>query len=459
MLGRFLYILLVLSVALPVQAASPYGRFHALVIGIKDYQHLTPLKTPIADAKAVGKLLKEQYGFTVELVLNPDRDRLVEAIYKLRSTMTEEEDSLLIYYAGHGALDKTTGVDYWQPVNAQRHSDLYWVPTSRVTDTLRAIGAKHVLVVADSCYSGSLLRDSGAKLAAGMSRDKFLQRMFQRRSRTALTSGGEEPVLDSDGSGHSVFAWVFLEILRKNQDVLEGDTLFDRIKRPVALKADQTPLYGDIRKAGQDVEQGDFVFVPKALQGQKEPPVVAQTERRGGDNFARRGDNGQLVGQRTERTESVRPPVIGQYIDHGDGTVTDTKTGLMWKRCSEGLSGDNCEDGEIERYNWDDAMQRFKNVSYAGYADWRLPTIDELKTLVQCSKGVRGKRSGWCNKGSEMPTINEPAFPNTPVWFYWSGSPSAGNSLSAWGVGFSYGSSGYNYRHYFNVVRLVRGGQ
>jgi hypothetical protein len=35
-----------------------------------------------------------------------------------------------------------------------------------------------------------------------------------------------------------------------------------------------------------------------------------------------------------------------QYIDHGDGTITDTKNGLMWNRCLEGLSGTNCEYGE-----------------------------------------------------------------------------------------------------------------
>ena len=161
-------LLFFLSAAIPVQAASPYGRFHALVIGVEDYQHLTPLKTPVADAKAVASLLKEQYGFAVQLVLNPSRDQLEKAVYDLRRTMTREEDSLLIYYAGHGFLDKTTGVDYWQPVNAQRNSELYWVPTSRITDTLRAISAKHVLVVADSCYSGSLLRvDSGTNFFSG----------------------------------------------------------------------------------------------------------------------------------------------------------------------------------------------------------------------------------------------------------------------------------------------------
>ena len=78
---------------------------------------------------------------------------------------------------------------------------------------------------------------------------------------------------------------------------------------------------------------------------------------------------------------------IGQYIDHGDGTLTDTKTGLMWKRCLEGLSGVNCEEGKVKTYTWGEAVRRFKDVEYAGYTDWRLPTIKELETLLQCSKG------------------------------------------------------------------------
>ncbi|XCN71334.1 MAG: DUF1566 domain-containing protein [Candidatus Electrothrix aestuarii] len=146
---------------------------------------------------------------------------------------------------------------------------------------------------------------------------------------------------------------------------------------------------------------------------------------------------------------------IGQYIDHGDGTVTDTKTGLMWKRCSEGLSGGDCEEGKAERYTFDEAVQRFKDVKYAGHADLRLPTIDELKTLVYCSEGK--DKEGDCNDGSAEPTINQQAFPNTH-WAYWSGSPSASSSDRAWRVYFSSGSSSIYPRAFSHAVRLVRGG-
>ncbi|WP_339138046.1 MAG: DUF1566 domain-containing protein [Candidatus Electrothrix sp. GW3-4] len=147
-------------------------------------------------------------------------------------------------------------------------------------------------------------------------------------------------------------------------------------------------------------------------------------------------------------------------IDNHDGTITDRETGLMWKRCPEGLSGVNCEEGKVKGYTWNKAVEHFKLIEYAGYKDWRLPTIDEQKTLVYCSKGVRNKKSGGCHKGSERPTINQQAFPNTLSSRYWSGSPHAYNSDVAWFVNFSSGDSGFSTRNYYHyAVRLVRGGQ
>ncbi|XCN74950.1 MAG: caspase family protein [Candidatus Electrothrix aestuarii] len=361
-------LLLIALTVLPAaaQAQESFGRFHALVIGNQNYRYLTKLKTPKADAEAVAKVLQDQYGFTVDLLLDKSRAEILLALARLRKTMTSEEDNLLIYYAGHGYLDVPTGTGYWQPVDAQTDNTVYWIPTDEITRLLRAIRARHVLVVADSCYSGSLLmRDSGARLPTGVERDEWLHRMQKRRSRTALTSGGEEPVADGGGSGHSVFAKVFLEVLLENKGILDGDRLFDRIKTPVAANAEQTPFYGIIRMTNHDM--GDFLLVPKELQ-----EVVLQQQTGKVDlSWLRRG------GQEGRR--------IGKYINHGDGTITDTKSGLMWKRCLEGLSGVKCEEGKVKKYEYDEAVQRFKGVEYAGYTDWRLPTFDELKNLVHCT--------------------------------------------------------------------------
>lgn len=138
-----------------------------------------------------------------------------------------------------------------------------------------------------------------------------------------------------------------------------------------------------------------------------------------------------------------------QLTDNGNGTVTDTKTGLMWKKCMEGVSGDNCDSGSAGSFTWQTALQQPGVVNtgggFAGQTDWRLPNIKELRSIVE-EKCVD-------------PSINLTRFPNTPSSVVWSGSPSAYGSDYAWYVNFGNGySSIYNRYHYFQV-RLVRGGQ
>ncbi len=77
--------------------------------------------------------------------------------------------------------------------------------------------------------------------------------------------------------------------------------------------------------------------------------------------------------------------------------------------------------------------------------------------MVYCSKGKNER--GSCKDGSETPTINQQAFPNTGKNLFWSGSPVAGNSGSAWYVSFGYGYSYIFNRYNDRAVRLVRGGQ
>ena len=120
---------------------------------------------------------------------------------------------------------------------------------------LRANPAKHILLVADSCFSGTLTR--GLSIADRTS--GYVERLASKKARTALTSGGLEPVADGGGSGHSAFALAFLNSLRDNNRILEGSTLFSQLRRNVILNSDQTPEYGVIHKCGDD--GGDFLFV------------------------------------------------------------------------------------------------------------------------------------------------------------------------------------------------------
>ena len=262
----------------PVPAAErppvPFGRYHALVIGNNAYTDMSPLKTAVNDVTAVAELLRTTYGFTVTLLTNATREDIISALDQLRATLTEQ-DNLLLYYAGHGVLDTSEERGYWLPVNAKHDSRVQWVSNTTITDTLKAMAAKHILVVADSCYSGTLVRGIDlVRPSSGTERDTYLTRIAQRRSRTVLTSGGLEPVADNGGGGeHSVFARALLTALHENRDVLDGQQLFHLIRRPVILNAAQTPEYTDMRYAGH--EGGDFLFVRRAPSGSQGQPANA----------------------------------------------------------------------------------------------------------------------------------------------------------------------------------------
>lgn len=96
------------------------GKYYALVIGINQYSAPMPqLKTAVNDAKAIASLLKDRYGFEVILLLDGQatRQAILNNINKYRSVLTEN-DSLLIYYGGHGYFDKDADKGYWLPVDA-----------------------------------------------------------------------------------------------------------------------------------------------------------------------------------------------------------------------------------------------------------------------------------------------------------------------------------------------------
>jgi LysM repeat protein/adenylate kinase len=249
------------DVAKGVTRDLDFGHYHALVIGNNNYEHLPKLRTAVTDATAVADLLRQHYNFGVTLLRNASRKEVIVALDKLRASLLER-DNLLIYYAGHGILDNEAERGYWLPVDAHKDIRANWISVTDITDTLKALTAKHVLVVADSCYSGTLVRNvDTAGLKTGTAREVYWARMVQKRSRTALTSGGVEPVLDGSGGSHSVFAKAFLTILSENRDILEGQQLFASIRPLVMVNSPQTPEYANIRFAGH--EGGDFLFVPK----------------------------------------------------------------------------------------------------------------------------------------------------------------------------------------------------
>ena len=244
-----------ISPAVPAPAPTPGGRYLALIIGNDRYASFAPLRTAQADAQALATVLTKDYGFSVTVLTDATRYQIVSALSTLRREATEN-DNVLIYYAGHGYLDDTTSRGYWLPVDAERDNVANWLSTTDITDMLAGLQARHALILADSCFSGTLLRSDPT--VAIDERQSLLEKLAARRSRTIMTSGGLEPVGDGGAGQHSIFAATLLRALYDNHHALEAGRLFMQIRDRVALNASQTPQYGPLRNAGHD--GGDFIF-------------------------------------------------------------------------------------------------------------------------------------------------------------------------------------------------------
>ena len=139
-----------------------------------------------------------------------------------------------------------------------------------------------------------------------------------------------------------------------------------------------------------------------------------------------------------------------RFNDQHDGTVLDSKTNLIWKRCSEGQTwdGTTCA-GSASTYTWQGALSATealnKGEGFAGKTDWRVPNIKELGSIVELK--------------CYSPAINLSVFPDTPSENVWSSSPYAYYSYVAWNVNFDDGYDGPYAKDNSLQVRLVRSGQ
>lgn len=140
------------------------------------------------------------------------------------------------------------------------------------------------------------------------------------------------------------------------------------------------------------------------------------------------------------------------YTNHGNGTVTDNDTGLMWMQCSVGLSGETCTTGFANGMNWKQALESAQSANSAnggtgayGYTDWRLPNRKELGSLTETA--------------CFAPAINTTLFPNTVSDGYWSASPGNYFINTAWSVLFDVGSESDELKDSSFYVRLVRDSQ
>jgi hypothetical protein len=249
----------------PADSQNPASGMFALVIAINEYSDpaVPRLTTAIADGVAITAILHERYGFETTFLPDATKSDILSALDKYESL--SESSSLLIYYAGHGTYDKASDTGYWIPSDARKTNGASWPQSIRaadITNRIRAIRARHILMISDSCYSGRFTRNPGdaAPAYTEAEHDEFVQRAAAARSRNLMSSGFDEPVSDLGGGDHSVFAAALLTGLGSTSKAsfTAGELFYDYVAVPVTVRAPQRPQYIPIQ--GADPGGGDFVF-------------------------------------------------------------------------------------------------------------------------------------------------------------------------------------------------------
>ena len=231
------------------------------------YIHWPRLNTAVNDAKAFKDVLLARYHFDekhlIELYDEEATRKNIIAQCRHLAGKLSDDDSLVIFYAGHGQLDSITKEGSWIPVESGIKDASAWISNHDIKNYLKidAIKAKHILLISDSCFSGDFFR--GHRGALPEVTDTVIKKAFNLSSRQAVTSGGLEPVSDAGFGDHSVFSYFLLKALNENRKpFLIPSDFFPVIKAGVAENAEQFPQYGSLKDTGGS-QGGEIVLFLK----------------------------------------------------------------------------------------------------------------------------------------------------------------------------------------------------
>jgi len=242
-----------------------YSDSHALIIGINDFQHASPLEYAISDVEAISEALIKKFGFPkehVQLLTNKEatRGNIMSAYMGYSQSGTEINDRILVFYAGHGVTQRGARgeIGFLVPHDGNLEDLSTLIRWDEFTYNAELIRAKHILFIMDACYGGLIFQRA---MPAGSMR--FLKDMLLRPVRQAITAGkADQVVADSGGPrpSHSVFTGHLLDALDGNATTDDGvlaasgvmSYVYDKVSKDIHSR--QTPHYGFFDG------DGDFIF-------------------------------------------------------------------------------------------------------------------------------------------------------------------------------------------------------
>lgn len=139
------------------------GRNFLYAIGINQYHHFPKLNNAVKDVLSLSEILVSKYNFKQDDVLlllddEATRSNILGFFRKIIKTVSDD-DNVIIFFSGHGFYDTSLDEGYWLPVDA-RHEDSVgeFISNTSIAGYIRAMRAKHVFLISDSCFSSNLLQ-------------------------------------------------------------------------------------------------------------------------------------------------------------------------------------------------------------------------------------------------------------------------------------------------------------
>lgn len=247
-----------------------YTRSRALVIGIDQYAHTSPLEYAVSDADEFRQTLIDSLGFAADDIAylaneTATRQAILRAFLRFAHEDVDVDERLIVFYAGHGHTRSGSRgeIGYLVPHDADMADFSTFIRWDEFTGNSELVRAKHILFIMDACYGGLALTRS-----IGPGGARFLKDMMLRHSRQVLTAGkADEVVADSGGplQNHSVFTGHLLEGMRgkaaSEDGVITAAGLMAYVYNRVATdkNSKQTPHYGHFDG------DGDLILVAPGL--------------------------------------------------------------------------------------------------------------------------------------------------------------------------------------------------
>ncbi|MCP4252644.1 MAG: DUF1566 domain-containing protein [Candidatus Scalindua sp.] len=374
------------------------GNQWLFIIGIDSYTNFPHLNTSVNDAKAVKEVLLRRYHFdeyhTIELYDEDATRRNILGKLRYLTRRVGPDDSVTIFYSGHGVLDSAKREGSWMPVEGATEDRSSWISNKEIYNYLKidANKAKHILLIVDSCFSGDSLRSHRGKITRAT--DEYIKLAYEQGSRQVITSGEIKPVVEREQNENSIFIRFLIKKLNENKKpFFVSSELFKEIRTGLDENSYKVPGFGTLNDGGEQ-KGGELVLL---LNGEE---LVRLNKIKWQERIDRKYLRSSYMDLSVTQAQSMPYVEIREDQDWGfyghstirhqyevrsivyEEVVIDHATGLMWHQNGSERFKDKEKISE-----WVDNLNL---KGYAGFKDWRLPTAEEAASLLESAQTFGG---------------------------------------------------------------------